>query len=49
MEVSDYLRPVTLPPGKDPRYLFLRRLGGPSPQSRSGRCGAEKIPLPHWE
>jgi hypothetical protein len=27
-------------PGKEPRYPLERKLGGP--QSRSGRCGAEK-------
>jgi hypothetical protein len=29
------------PRGKDPRYPLDRKLGGP--QSRSGRCGAEKV------
>jgi hypothetical protein len=35
--------PTALPPGKAPplRYPLDRRLGGP--QSRSGRCGEEKI------
>jgi hypothetical protein len=33
--------PATLPPGKNPRYLFYRRLGGP--QSRSGRYGEVNI------
>jgi hypothetical protein len=32
------------PPGKDPRYPLDKRLGGP--QSRSGRRGQKKNPLP---
>jgi hypothetical protein len=40
--VSSQLHPpAALPPGKEPRYPLDRRLGGP--QSRSGRCGEEKI------
>jgi hypothetical protein len=40
--VSGQLRaPAALPPGKDPRQPWDRRLGGP--QSRSGHCGEEKI------
>jgi hypothetical protein len=50
MEVSGQLHaPAALPPGKSPRYLLDRRLGGP--QSRSGRGGEEKNsqPLPGLE
>jgi hypothetical protein len=41
--------PAALHPGKSPRYLFDRRLGGP--RSRSERCGVEKnlLPLPGIE
>jgi hypothetical protein len=35
------------PLGKIPRYLLGRRLDGP--QSRSGRCGVEKISRPYRE
>jgi hypothetical protein len=34
-------RPFRFTPGKEPRYPFYRRLGGP--QSRSGRYGELKI------
>jgi hypothetical protein len=37
-------RPCHFTPGKEPRYLFYRRLGGP--QSRSGRNGEMKIFCP---
>jgi hypothetical protein len=42
MEVSGQLHaPDAIAPGKDPRYPLDRRLRGP--QSRSRRCGKEKI------
>jgi hypothetical protein len=41
VEVSSQLYdPAVLPPGKERRYPFDRRMGGP--QSRSGRGGEEK-------
>jgi hypothetical protein len=42
MEMSGQLHaPAALPPGKDPWHQLDRWLNGP--QSRSGRCGKEKI------
>jgi hypothetical protein len=44
MEVSGQLHALAdLPPGKEPRHPFDRRVDGP--QSRSGRCGEEKKSL----
>jgi hypothetical protein len=41
MELSDQIHaPAALPPGKELQVPLDRRLSGP--QSRSGRCGAEK-------
>jgi hypothetical protein len=39
-----FTTPPALPRGKNPRYSFCKRLGGP--QSRSGRYGEEKILVP---
>jgi hypothetical protein len=48
MEASiQFHAPVALRPREDPRYLFVRRLGGP--QSRSGRRGVEGSFIPFRE
>jgi hypothetical protein len=48
MKVSDQLHaPAALTPGKKPRYLLDRRLGGL--QSRSGRGGEDKNSQPRRE